>query len=366
MPIKTVSVDAAQVEGFKIESRMRQHVAYIDQTPAEILLGKRIRDLRTRRGFSLRVLADRSGLNVNTLSSVENGKSSPSVSTLQQLALALNVPISSFFESEPVEKRVVFTSVDQRPQAAFGSTQMQNLGKDLAGSVVQPFVVTLEPGMGSGDQMIVHTGHEFVYCLNGFIHYRIERDEFYLKAGDSLVFEAHLPHCWENKGEDSAQFLLILYPSDEREEPGGRHFSLETMKKEITMKIAAITNDGKTISQHFGRAPYYLVLTIEEGKIVNRETRNKMGHNQFSAQPHEEELHGAGHGTDPASHDKHVSMAETIADCKALLCGGMGMGAYESMRHLNIQPVVTDLRDIEAAVQAFIDGKLIDHTELLH
>ena len=44
----------------------------------------------------------------------------------------------------------------------------------------------------------------------------------------------------------------------------------------------------------------------------------------------------------------------------------MGAGAYESMRRLNIQPVVTDLRDIEAAAQAFIDGKLLDHTELLH
>ena len=132
------------------------------------------------------------------------------------------------------------------------------------------------------------------------------------------------------------------------------------------MKIAAITDDGKTISQHFGRAPYYLVLTIEEGKIVNRERREKMGHNQFSAQPHTEVPLNAGHGTDSDSHNKHINMAEAIADCKVLLCGGMGMGAYESMRRLNIQPIVTDLQDIDTAAQAFIDGKLIDHTELLH
>lgn len=132
------------------------------------------------------------------------------------------------------------------------------------------------------------------------------------------------------------------------------------------MKVAAITDDGKTISQHFGRAPYYLVLTIEEGKIVSREMRDKMGHTHFKEQAHTEDAPGAGHGMDSASHNKHVSMAEIIADCKALLCGGMGMGAYESMRQLNIQPVVTDLSDIDAAVQAFIDGKLIDHTEMLH
>ncbi len=109
-----------------------------------------------------------------------------------------------------------------------------------------------------------------------------------------------------------------------------------------------------------------MVLTIEEGKVVHREMRNKLGHNHFSAQSHVEEPHGADHGMDAASHNKHVSMAEAIADCKALLCGGMGMGAYESLRRLNIQPLVTTLKDIDEAAQAFIDGKLIDHTELLH
>jgi len=200
----------------------------ISEISAEILVGRRLRDLRTKHGYSLRALADSSGLNVNTLSLVENGKSSPSVSTLQQLALALNVPISVFFESEPVEKRVVYTSVDQRPQAAFGSTLMQNLGKDLADNAVQPFVVTIKPGKGSGDQMIVHTGHEFVYCLNGSIRYQIEKDEYDLKAGDSLLFEAYLPHCWENTSQDTAQILLIFYPSDKRDEPGGRHFLRQT------------------------------------------------------------------------------------------------------------------------------------------
>lgn len=335
-------------------------------TPAEILVGKRLRDLRTRRGFSLRALADHSGLSVNTLSLIENGKTSASVSTLQQLALALSVPIAAFFEVEPLEKRIVHTPAEERPGANFGRTQMQSLGQNLAGNAVQPFLVTLLPGMGSGGSMIVHTGHEFIFCLQGEIHYKIEQEEFRLKAGDSLLFEAHLPHCWDNRSEGSAQILLVLYPADGREQTGGRHFSLDVLKKELMMKIAVITEDGKTISQHFGRAPYYLVVTIEDGKVVGREMRDKMGHNHFAAQGHAEESHGAGHGQDAASHNKHVSMAETIADCKALLCGGMGMGAYESMRQLNIQPLVTDLRDIDAAVQAFIDGKLIDHTELLH
>jgi predicted Fe-Mo cluster-binding NifX family protein len=133
------------------------------------------------------------------------------------------------------------------------------------------------------------------------------------------------------------------------------------------MKIAVITEEGKTISQHFGRAPYYLVLTIEEGKIVDREMREKVGHHHsHAAEQHAHEGEGHGHGSDSDSHQKHVSMAEAIADCKALICGGMGRGAYESMQALNIQPLVTVIKDIDEAAQAFLDGKLIDHSELLH
>jgi len=132
------------------------------------------------------------------------------------------------------------------------------------------------------------------------------------------------------------------------------------------MKIALITDDGQTISQHFGRAPYYLVVTIEEGKEVQREMRDKLGHYQFASQ--ETGVHDPNerHGFDPGSHDKHTSMAQTIADCKAINCGGMGAGAYESMRQLNIQPVLTDLREIDAAIQVYLAGSLQDRTDLLH
>ncbi|MBE0410234.1 MAG: dinitrogenase iron-molybdenum cofactor biosynthesis protein [Anaerolineales bacterium] len=132
------------------------------------------------------------------------------------------------------------------------------------------------------------------------------------------------------------------------------------------MKIAAITDDGKTISQHFGRAPYYLVVTVEDGQIVERELRDKLGHAQFANQPHEPELPGQPHGMGSAAHNKHLQMAEAIADCEALLCGGMGMGAYESMVSRGIKPVVTEIRDIDQAVMAYFEGKIIDRVDKLH
>jgi predicted Fe-Mo cluster-binding NifX family protein len=132
------------------------------------------------------------------------------------------------------------------------------------------------------------------------------------------------------------------------------------------MKIAAITDDGRTISQHFGRAPYYLVATVENGAIVNREMRDKLGHAHFANEPHEDDQPGQPHGFGPAAQNRHVQMAEAIADCQALLCGGMGAGAYQSMVQRGIQPVVTEIASIDEAVMAYVEGKIVDRTDWLH
>lgn len=132
------------------------------------------------------------------------------------------------------------------------------------------------------------------------------------------------------------------------------------------MKIAAITDDGLTISQHFGRAPYYVVVTVENGQIVDRQLREKLGHAQFHEEAHPADPPGQPHGFGPAAHDRHLRMAESIADCEALLCRGMGAGAYQSMQQRGIRPLITDIVAIDEAVLAYVEGRLVDHTEWLH
>ncbi len=132
------------------------------------------------------------------------------------------------------------------------------------------------------------------------------------------------------------------------------------------MKVAVITDDGKTISRHFGRARYYQVVEIQNGEIIGREMRDKIGHSQYA---HREQRHvdpTKGSGMDPASHSKHERMAETISDCNALICGGMGRGAYQSMETFGIKPLVTQIKDIDEAIDAYLQGNLKDHTEMLH
>jgi predicted Fe-Mo cluster-binding NifX family protein len=132
------------------------------------------------------------------------------------------------------------------------------------------------------------------------------------------------------------------------------------------MKIAFATDDGKIISAHFGRASHYMVVTIENGQPVQREMRDKLGHNHFANEPHGTHEADQHHGFDPASQDRHNRMIEAIMDCEAMLCKGMGRGAYESLRAANIRPIVTDIDEIDKAVVAYIEGDITDHTERLH
>ena len=195
------------------------------QLNSDVNVGRRLRELRIERGISIRALAEQSGLNVNTLSFIENSKTSPSVSTLQQVAAALKVSITAFFETETPLRKIVYQKADERQTAAFAYGKLADLGAGFARSGLEPFVVTLEPRADSGDTPIVHTGLEFVFCLDGCIGYEVDGQDFTLEPGDSLLFEAHLPHRWRNAGDSPSRSLLLLCPADERDHANERHFT---------------------------------------------------------------------------------------------------------------------------------------------
>jgi transcriptional regulator with XRE-family HTH domain len=191
----------------------------------EIDVGRRLRELRAVRDLSIRALAEKSGLNVNTLSLIENQRTSPSVSTLQQLAQTLQVSISAFFETDHGHKLVVHQKNGVRPRAAFTHGYMEDLGAGMSRFGAEPLIVTLEPKADSGKNPIVHTGREFVYCLEGRIAYTVDSENYLLEPGDSLLFEAYQPHYWKNLDDTPSRTLLVLCPMDERDNPTERHFS---------------------------------------------------------------------------------------------------------------------------------------------
>jgi predicted Fe-Mo cluster-binding NifX family protein len=132
------------------------------------------------------------------------------------------------------------------------------------------------------------------------------------------------------------------------------------------MKIAVVTDDGITICQHFGRAQYYMVVTVDNGKVVNKEQRNKAGHHVAGAEHASQASHGERHGFDANAQASHVGMMANITDCQLLIAGGMGWGAQESLKQAGIAVHMTDVENIDEAIQMYVQGKLPNLQERLH
>lgn len=182
-------------------------------------LGIRLRDLRRQQSLSLRALAEKSGLSANTLSLIENGKTSPSVSTLQQIALALSIPITSFFEMRINRDPVIYTQKKNRASSGFPNGFLEDLGTGNGAEGIQSFVVSFNPHSESGPQSMNHEGVEFIYCLNGKVIYTVLGEEYPLEPGDTLMFSSKTPHTWRNPLAEVTQVMIILASSEEKRRP---------------------------------------------------------------------------------------------------------------------------------------------------
>jgi transcriptional regulator with XRE-family HTH domain len=189
------------------------------------LVGARLRTIRTARGLSMRVLAKMSGLSVNTLSLIERGRTSPSVNTLQQLATQLQEPISAFFDPPSESQHVLDQKSGQRPRATLKQGTLENLGQGMPRIGGEPLIFIMEGNAESSPKPCVHTGREFVYCLEGQILFFIEDSTYLLTPGDSLLFDAFLPHRWKNLDLSPSSALFVFCPTDMRDYLSDGHFS---------------------------------------------------------------------------------------------------------------------------------------------
>ena len=192
---------------------------------AEQMVGSRLRAMRNARGLSIRALASMSGVSVNTISLIERGRTSPNVNTLHQLAAQLHQPVSAFFEIPTENPHVLFQKAGQRPRAALRHGILENLGDGMPRIGAEPLIFIMEANAESGKTPCVHTGREFVYCLEGQILYFIEDSTYLLTPGDSLLFDAYIPHRWKNLDPAPSSALFVFCPMDARDRPAENHFA---------------------------------------------------------------------------------------------------------------------------------------------
>lgn len=155
-------------------------------------------------------------------------------------------------------------------------------------------------------------------------------------------------------------------------------------------KIAIATNDGKTVSNHFGPTKEYLVVTVADGIVIHTETREKYNHHRGSHdegehhhnldhEHHHDHNHGTGRGLHHHDHDDddhehghhhdkhhHNRMIENILDCQYMLVKSMGFPVHDALEAENIKPILTNIKKIDDAVAAVIDGTIDNNTQYLH
>ena len=185
--------------------------------------GMRLRQLRSERNISQRALAQLAGVSPNSISLIERDEISPSVATLQNLATAMNVHMSYFFEEES-EKSVLHVKKNERSFLENEGVRIESIGSRLHDQEVEPFVIQLAPHTSIGERQVIHSGHEIVYCTKGEIEYYIDGSSYLIQEGDFLLFEATLPHLWRNPHDFPAEFVLILQTPNAKLEPVKRHF----------------------------------------------------------------------------------------------------------------------------------------------
>jgi transcriptional regulator with XRE-family HTH domain len=187
-----------------------------------VQVGSRIRLIRKQKHLTIRALAEQCQISPNTLSLIENDRTSPNIRTLEQIAQGLGVNISTFLEPETVGQGVVYQRQGQRTVTRFANGTIENLGDGLPPLGAEPVLVTLETHSAEVDE-VSHAGREFVYCIEGGIACFLGGNRYSLSVGDSLLFDASIPHRWVNTHAQPSRLLVLFCPMDAHDHPVEQH-----------------------------------------------------------------------------------------------------------------------------------------------
>ncbi|MGA0533796.1 helix-turn-helix domain-containing protein [Hansschlegelia sp. KR7-227] len=193
--------------------------AAIERRTLEQAIGLQIRHHRKTMGLTVAELAGAASVSTGMLSKIENGQISPSLTTLQTLAGALNVPISLLFSEFEERRDCSYVAAGQGVVIQRRGTKVGHkyelLGHMLGGPVAcEPYLITLTED-AAPYTAFQHEGTELIYMLTGEVVYAHAGNSYHLKAGDSLLFDSGAPHGPERLVVKPMTYLsIIMYEKD--------------------------------------------------------------------------------------------------------------------------------------------------------
>ncbi|WP_103258439.1 helix-turn-helix domain-containing protein [Tabrizicola aquatica] len=194
-------------------------VREITERNLEAAIGREVRNFRRQQGMTVADLANVTGLSIGMLSKIENGNTSPSLTTLQVLSHAFSVPVTSFFRSYEERREAQHVKAGDHLEIERRGTRaghqyhlLGHIGSNNSGVVVEPYMITLSKESDTFPTF-QHGGLELLFMLEGEVDYRHGDQVYPLKPGDSLFFDADAPHGPEVLVKLPARYLSVIsYP----------------------------------------------------------------------------------------------------------------------------------------------------------
>lgn len=191
--------------------------------PLEVAIGREVRAIRIKQNLSVAQLAKLTELSRSLLSKIENDITLPSLRTLQILARALGVPLTTFFRGFEESRTAVHTKAGEGVDVERAGTRaghqynlLGHIGSNASGVVVEPYLITLSEQTDLFP-IFQHDGIEMLYVLEGQVDYRHGDNLYALRRGDTLFFDADAPHGPEGLVKPPIRYLsIITYPQASR------------------------------------------------------------------------------------------------------------------------------------------------------
>ena len=185
------------------------------------VIGHKIKGMRESKNLTVEEIAERSGLTVEQINSIENDVNLPSLGPLIKVARALGVRLGTFMDDSDALGPVITRAADREKDSSIsfsnGATdarmhmEYHPLAQQKAGRHMEPFVIDINPEDTPEFQLSAHEGEEFIYVMQGEVEIVYGKDSYILQEGDSIFYDSIVKHHVHGAPGKSAKILAVVY-----------------------------------------------------------------------------------------------------------------------------------------------------------
>ena len=185
------------------------------------IVGFKIKGIRESKNLTVEDIAERSGLSVEQIVSIETDQNLPSLGPLIKIARALGVRLGTFLDDNDLlgpavcraEEREAARSISFSNDASDARKHMEYhpLAQQKTGRHMEPFIVDINPNDNSDFQLSSHEGEEFIYVMEGEVEIDYGKEKYLLRKGDSIFYDSIVKHHVHGAEGKAAKILAVVY-----------------------------------------------------------------------------------------------------------------------------------------------------------